>query len=156
MNQRMLMLLCLCIAGVSASAQTQATAPKCEDTTVDAFGPKVAADARQFLLQLQNAVRSDDRNAVASMINYPLHAYGKGGPITISSKADFLKLYDQIWTNQVKQSLFLQSPACLGYAASGYTPENGSQTAFVIGTHGEIWFLDIGSKNAMKIISINH
>jgi hypothetical protein len=156
MNRRMPIFLCLAFTSALVFAQIQATAPKCEDpdrSTVDAFGTKAAADARQFLLRLQKAVTSDDREAVSSMIYYPLHVYGQEGAITIRTKPDFLKQYNQIWNARVKRELFLQSTACLGYASSGYTPEHGSQTAFVIGAHGEIWFLNIG--NAMKIITIN-
>jgi hypothetical protein len=158
MKLRLLISLCLSFTSVLASPKTHATPPKCEDSessTVDAFGPKVAADARQFLLRLQTAVRSDDRDTVASMINYPLHVYGQEGAITIKTKPDFLKHYNRIWNAQVKRELFLQSTACLTYASSGYTPEYGSQTAFVIGTHGEIWFLGVGSHNDMKVITIN-
>jgi hypothetical protein len=107
-------------------------------------------------MRLQNAVRSDDRDAVASMIYYPLHVYGQEGRLTIGTKSDFLKHYSQIWSAQVRQELFRQSSACLGYASSGFTPEHGSQAAFVIGAHGEIWFLDTGKDNAMKIITINY
>ena len=69
------MLSCLFLVSALTSAQSQATTtPKCEDQdrTVDAFGSEFASDARQFLIQVQNAVRSDDREVVASvMIYYP-------------------------------------------------------------------------------------
>jgi hypothetical protein len=158
MNQRMLMFLCLSFSSVSAFAQNQTAQPTCESrdaSTVDAFGPKVAADARQFLVSLQKAVRSDDREIVASMVYFPLHFYGQTGAMTIRTKPDFLRHYNEIWSAQVKRELFLQSVACLSYASSAYTPESGSQAAFVIGAHGEIWFLDIGKNDAMKIITIN-
>jgi len=44
------------------------------------------------------------------------------------------------------------SAACLGFASTGYSPDHGSQTAFIIEAHGEIWFLNVGEKNtAMKL-----
>jgi hypothetical protein len=159
MNPRMLTLLGLSLISALASAQTQPTSPRCEDpdaSTVDSFGPEIATSARQFLVRLQKAVKSDDRDTVASMIYYPLHINGQEGRLTIRTEPDFLRRYNEIWNGQVKRELFLQSTACLGYASSGYTPEHGSQAAFVIGAHGEIWFLDIGSHNTMKIFTINH
>jgi hypothetical protein len=158
MNPRLLVFLCLSLTSVSAFGQTEAAQPRCESpdaSTVDSFGPKVAADARQFLVVLQKAVRSDDRETIASMIYYPLHVYGQAGPMTITTKPDFLQHYNEVLSAQVKRELFRQSVACLGYASSGYTPESGSQAAFVIGSHGEIWFLNVGTNDAMKIITIN-
>ena len=151
--------ICFGFASISAYAQGPNSLAKCENpdiNTVDAFGPKTANDARQFLIKLQDAVRSNNRELVALMIHYPLLVANEKTRLKIKSKDEFLKRYDFVWNPQVKRALMSQSVACLSYASSGFTPDEGSQVGFVIGTHGEIWFTTIDETDTMKIITINN
>jgi len=85
-----------------------------------------------------------------------MRVYAQPGAITVRNKPDFLRNCNEIWNRQVKKPLFMQSAACLGFASTGYSPDHGSQTSFVIEAHGEIWFLNVGENNsAMKVITIN-
>ena len=156
MKTKLLVLAVLCI-GISSfvTAEGRTATEKCSNpdiSTVDAFGPEVASKAPKFLVDLQTAVRSDDRNAVASMMYYPLSS----SSLKIRTRVQFLRNYDEIWTESVKKALLTENPACLAYASSGYTPDNGSQTAFVIGRIGEIWFDAIRKSGTMKVITINN
>ena len=85
------------------------------------------------------------------MMHYPLRTT----KIRIRTKAEFLKHYDQLWTEDVKNALLTQDIACLTYSSSGYTPESGSQVSFGIG-HGEIWYWAFGKADTMKVITINN
>jgi hypothetical protein len=147
------------LSGHLALAQGPTPSAKCTNpdiSTLDAFGPKVAAQARSFLADLQNAVRTNNRNAVASMMHFPLPALDGQKSISIKTKAEFLRRYDRLWTDGVKNALLSQDAACLSYASSGYTPESGSQANFVIGSAGEIWFEGPTKSGAMKVIALNN
>lgn len=145
-------LLCIILFGASAFARGQGIPTNCGHiSSVDAFGPEVAAKARSFVADLQKAVRSHDHLAVASMMHYPLRTT----KIQIRTKAEFLKNYDELWTEDVKKALLTQDIACLSYASSGHTPESGSQVSFAIG-HGEIWYWAFGKADRMKVITINN
>ena len=151
--------MCLLVTGASAYAQAPKPPEKCEKpdiSIVDAFGPKTASDARHFLVRLQDAVRCNDREVVASMIRYPLLISGAKAKLHIKTKSEFLKHYDLIWDQDVRDALLSQSVACLSYASSGFTPDAGSQVGFVIGAHGEIWFTTIDENDTLKIITINN
>jgi hypothetical protein len=89
------------------------------------LGPEVAADARAFLVHLQDAVAKDDRNAVSKMANYPLRVLLDGHPALLKTPASLLQNYSAVFTPTVKHAIRDQSVACLGYASSGYTPEQG-------------------------------
>lgn len=156
MKALLLLFLCCGMAVASSSAQTAKAPARCNDSDIqtikDSFRPETASKARAFVVGLQSAVRSDDREAVASMMHYPLRT-AKGW---IRTKAEFLKRYDEIWNKDVRRALLTQDIDCLSWASSGYTPESGSQASFEIGPRGEIWYLDVGKNDSIKVITINN
>lgn len=118
------------------------TAP-CEGSTVDqsdAFGPQRATQAKAFLRTLQNAVRSGDRQKLASLIAFPLTVPSHA---QVRNTAEFLARYDRIMTPAVARRVLDQSADCLF----------GNQQGAMIG-NGTIWF-DQRSGPDFRIITIN-
>ncbi len=90
------------------------------------------------------------------MMRFPLRASDGQKQILIKTKTEFLNQYDHLWTKDLVKALLSQDAACLSYASSGYTPEMGSQTDFVIGSKGEIWFGSQGETDSLKVITLNN
>ena len=61
-----------------------------------------------FLNRLQNAVRSNDRNAVASMIAYPVRVNSNGKSRSYSNRRALLADYDQVFTARVRSAILNQ------------------------------------------------
>lgn len=120
----------ICVFVVAAIA-TEIAGGACENSTVDtspAFGPARAAKAKAFLLELQHAVKQDDRKKVASMVRYPL-TVPAGKRRTIRTRAQFVSGYAGIITEAVRQSVLNQDPECLF----------GNDRGAMIG-RGSVWF----------------
>jgi hypothetical protein len=130
---------------------------ECEarENSVYKMGATVASEAHVFLLQLQQAVKADDKNALASLMNYPLRAQLNGKSMSVKTNNDFKRSYNEIITPAIKAAILAQDPNCLSYASSGFTPEDGSEVAIAIGK-GELWFNSVGSEGTMKVITINN
>ncbi len=122
----------------TASAQTSTDMNRTLDTL---FGEH--ARYQTFFEQLQKAIRVDDEQAVASMVEYPLQARIKGKPIRIKDQKQFEANYAEIMTEKIKEAVAKQTYSSLFANWQGIS----------IGK-GEIWFADTG-KNVVKITAIN-
>lgn len=132
-------------AGMPASLMAQATAASspCQGSTVDNQGAKIAKESREFLARLQAAVRANDREQIAGMVNYPLLVFSYGKKTHIRQKSSFLDNYDEIFTPPVRNAILNQTPQCLFGNANGE----------MVG-RGELWFSE-QSTGEMKIITVN-
>lgn len=82
--------------------------------------------AEQFFKQLRAAVEREDRNAVASMTNFPLRVNGK---LSVTNSAAFLRNYDKIFDQQVRTAIHNQRVDCIF----------GNWQGFMAG-NGDVWF----------------
>ena len=58
-----------------------------------------------FLARLQRACASNDRGAVAALIDYPLTVFASGWNIPVKDRATFLQSYDAFFTEDVKDAI---------------------------------------------------
>jgi hypothetical protein len=77
----------------------------------DALGDHAAY--RKLFEDLQAAVRSDDKTAVAALIQYPLEASVAGKKVRVKDAAAFVADYDAIMTGEIKQAVIAQRYADL-------------------------------------------
>ena len=73
----------LMIFSTCVPCHAQDVVPCGNSTVEDAWGPKVAAEAKSFLIKLQQIVKADDRKQFASLIHYPVRVWNKGRKVEI-------------------------------------------------------------------------
>lgn len=116
----------------------------CGHSTVeDAWGPKVASEAKSFLAQLQGIVKSNDKKRFASLVHYPIRVLDGDHSTEISSPSNFVDRYSSIVAPDVRHAILVQSATCLFANGQG----------MMIG-RGQLWFQKESSGD-MKIITIN-
>lgn len=123
----------------SATAQTAAETNQALDAL---FGSHAAY--QQFFEKLQKAIAASDKQAVASMVDYPFRARIGGRAAKITDAAHFLADYDKIITTKVKQAVLKQTYPTLFANWQGVS----------IGD-GEVWFSGVGDSNTIRITAIN-
>lgn len=123
-----------------ATAQTDADMNKRLDETEGGHKPFA-----EFFPKLQKAIASDDKAAVAAMVNYPFVAYSKTGSVQIKDAKHFIADYDKLITAKVKAAVAKQTYATL------FTNWQG----VMIGD-GEIWFDQVGDSMEVKVYAINN
>jgi hypothetical protein len=138
------LLVVVCAAPGMLDAQAEPGTAACGgNSTIDALGAKTAADARAFLAQLQAAVQSNNKEAVAGMIGYPLLVLRDGKRTRIPRKEALLSNYDRIFTAPVRDAILQQTAQCLF----------GNSSGAMVGS-GEVWFREEAPEQ-WKVITIN-
>lgn len=97
----------------------------------------------QFLSNLQNSVRSNDKKAVAELMYYPLNVNKNGKTTKIYTSKQFVSKYDQVITKRVKQQLLAQKVDKLFVNSEGVMIGNG-----------EMWISQFGKKIAVFAINL--
>src|SRR3954468_13060485 len=72
-----------------------------------------------FVARLQRACATNDRAALAAMIEYPLTVIASGWNIPVKDRATFLQSYDAFFTDDVKEAIAAasaQQPIAAGAA----------------------------------------
>ncbi|WP_455296834.1 hypothetical protein [Brucella pituitosa] len=123
----------------SAAAQSAAETNQALDALFGSHAPY-----QQFFEKLQKAIAASDKQAVASMVDYPFRARIGGKAIKINDAAHFLADYDKIVTAKVKQAVARQTYPTLFANWQGVS----------IGD-GEVWFSGVGDGNTIRITAIN-
>ncbi|WP_266064392.1 hypothetical protein [Brucella intermedia] len=113
----------------SAAAQSAAETNQALDALFGSHAPY-----QQFFEKLQKAIGASDKQAVASMVDYPFRARIGGKAVKINDAAHFLADYDKIVTAKVKQAVTRQTYATLFANWQGVS----------IGD-GEVWFPVLGT-----------
>ena len=158
---RILLSVCLLLTANTLEAQ-QANAPdptpqagNC--TQKDASTRPECPSAIAFFEKLQEALKSDDHQAVASLVRYPLLTNHRGAHVSIKSRAELLRGFSQIFDPGLTCDIL----------HTNSTEVWGNSHGFSI-AGGEIWFDAVApaqekasssapdSEYPMKIISINH
>lgn len=137
----MLISTALLSCGIAGTAAAQ-TATETNQTLDTLFGSH--APYQQFFDKLQKAVGADDKQTVASMVDYPFRARINGKAVKLNDAAHFIADYNKIITAKVKQAIAKQTYATLFANWQGVS----------IGD-GEVWFSGVGDGNAIKITAIN-
>ncbi|MCT8266575.1 hypothetical protein NYQ83_04755 [Afifella sp. JA880] len=141
--------LCLAAGLLAATASasfadecTDPNAPCPVDERLDMAGIDNPAEARDFLSHLQEATRSDDHDALAVMMRYPLNVYGPDGAQTYADRDAFLAAFDDIFTPGVRSAIEEASYGAL------FIRDQGA----MIG-NGEVWFDKSDGKILVKTIN---
>jgi len=143
LRERLLRLLLVGLLFCAAAAPQSGPLNRgCRNSTVDVYGPKLAAKARAFLEELKAAIRAEDTQKVASMATYPLVFFSRGRKLTIPDRAQFLSMYKDVITPDVRRAVLQQSSKCLF----------GNWQGATVGS-GQLWFCE-QSDGAFKIISV--
>lgn len=143
MKKRSLVFLVLgLISAVTMGSAAAQTAADVNSNLDSLFGEHVAYE--KFFDRLKKAVGSNDKETVASMIDYPFRARIDGKALKIRDAAHFVADYDKIFTAKVKHAIANQSYATLFANWQGV----------MIGD-GEVWFSGVGDNNVIKITAVN-
>ncbi|OWA34268.1 hypothetical protein B9G55_18285 [Saccharibacillus sp. O16] len=130
-------------AAVSTSSTTAQAASGVEDRLEKVAGFKSASNVRAYYANLQRAVAKGDKAGVAARIHYPLSVYSGDDnkqKMVIKTKAQLLKHYDRIFTQDIKENLAETSFSELFVNWQGASTDDG-----------EIWIT--ASKTGMPGIS---
>lgn len=107
-------------------------------------------EAEEFFLSFQQAVAARDKKKVASLVSYPIKlVLASGARRTIRTRIDFIKNYDRIFDDELRQLIVDTKLTDLWARWTG-----------VATPRGEIWFSGIGVKGSpdkytIKVIAIN-
>ena len=132
---RVLLLLSLLFA-LTSPARAQQQSPQGNCTHPDPSTRPDCPDAIAFLAKFQDALKSNNREAVALLVNYPLLVTGAAGRTHVRSRAQLLSSFDGVFTATV-------SGAILKAAQDDVW---GNSNGFMIGD-GVIWFDGIMPRN---------
>ncbi|ASV88441.1 hypothetical protein CES85_3683 (plasmid) [Ochrobactrum quorumnocens] len=137
------MLVCVALISLTTVAPVRAQTTAETNQNLDAlFGNH--EPYQHFFLKLQKAIKAEDKQAVASMIDYPFRARIGGKAVKVKDAAHFAADYDKIITPKVKQTVLDQTYPALFANWQGVS----------IGD-GEVWFSGVGDQNDVKITAIN-
>ena len=137
-----------------ALAQQQASPGNC--THPDPATRPECPEATAFLAKFQDALKSNDRKAVALLVSYPLLVTGAAGRVHVRSRAQLLSSFDGIFTAAVRDAILKATPDDVW----------GNSHGFMIGD-GVIWFDAVipmklashptapGAKYPFKLITVN-
>ncbi|WP_201285541.1 hypothetical protein [Chelativorans xinjiangense] len=145
LNRMLFAALFIGLAGATvAGAQS---AKEMNQTLDELYGAH--APYQTFFDKLKKAVAENDKQAVASMIEYPFKARINGKAVTIRDAAHFETDYDKVFTAKVKKAVSKQTYATLFANWQGV----------MIGD-GEVWFGGICDDDAceqqtVRIIAVN-
>lgn len=157
-NRGRIALLCLLalVIGGAPLARAQQHAPRGNCTHPDPVTWPDCPDAIAFLAKFQSALKSNDREAVASLVNYPLLVTGAAGKMHVGSRVQLLASFDGVFTSAVRSAILKATPDDVW----------GNDQGFMIGD-GLIWFDGIvprdqagspstpDTKYPFKIITVN-
>jgi hypothetical protein len=152
----LLSLLLALVIGGSAWASAQRHAPQGNCTHPDPAIWPDCPDAIAFLAKFQSALKSNNREAVAMLVNYPLLVTGAAGKTHVRSRAQLLASFNGIFTAAVRNAILKATPDDVW----------GNYQGFMIGD-GVIWFdgilpkdqasrpPDPDAKYPFKVITVN-
>jgi hypothetical protein len=132
----LLLSLLLAFAIGSSSLAAQQKAPQGNCTHPDPATRPDCPDAIAFLAKFQDALKANNREAVALLINYPLLVTGAAGKTQVRSRAQLLASFDGIFTATVRSAILKATQDDVW----------GNSHGFMIGD-GVIWFDGILPKN---------
>jgi hypothetical protein len=134
-------------SGDPAPSPAVETAAPTEPADFSAAGLETA-EVRSFLTTLQQAVRNDDRQTVASLVSYPITIRIDGAPTTLADPAAFIANYQAVMTKPVRAAVEAAEPDTLFANSDG-----------VMMGRGQVWFGGVYEDGAetydIRIVGIN-
>ena len=97
------------------------------------------SETRTFLARFQNAIRSDDRQAVSKMVRYSTDVNAAGRCKAIGGTAAFIRYFDEVFTPELRALILAQRPEDLIIRSSGVGLSGGA-----------VWFAGICSDGACR------
>src|SRR5689334_9023758 len=82
--------------------------------------PDARLDA--FLTSVQRACASNDRRAIAALVQYPLTVFAGGWNIPVKDRAAFLQSYDAFFTDDVREAIAAASTTARLDPAAAFLP----------------------------------
>lgn len=134
----LVLVLVLTLAGVGRAA-----GPTKEECAL--AGIKNPAQLTSFIANLQKAVKSGDKAAVANMVDYPIEVKLGGAERSIENQADFINNYDAIMIKAVREAVLNQKMTDIFINRKGVMLTDGTG-------EGRIW-LAVAS-GSLRIITI--
>jgi hypothetical protein len=135
-------MLLLMLITCSASAQQPAGTGNC--THKDASTRPDCPDAIAFLARLQSALRSNNHDAVAALVRYPLLTPRNGHVYRIRSRTQLLANFNRVFRPDIREAILNAGPDDVW----------GNGQGFMIG-QGAIWFDGIPPDGKYKLITVN-
>jgi hypothetical protein len=108
-----------------------------------------AREVENFLAELQRASRSDDRNAIASLIHYPITVQIEGLRVPFSDRSALLDRHEAVFTPTLKETI--ARAVASDHPQPGREPVTVNQDAVVIGNNAVV-IRRVG--DALRIIGI--
>ncbi|HMB91637.1 MAG TPA: hypothetical protein VKP65_12365 [Rhodothermales bacterium] len=160
-KQLVCLIVALCLWGCQSQEQAEPEGTR-SDATVEETVPQVShgdftaagletGEVETFFASLEQAIASDNRRKVASLIAYPLTVDLAEEPLTLRDEGDFVRAYEAIVTDAVKQVVADAEVATLFANWQGVR----------IG-QGEVWFSGVYEEDdveeqeyVLKITAIN-
>lgn len=122
------------------------------DESTQSFFHMPASEVIDFLLEIQDSLRTDDKERLASLVYYPITIYRfeGGNAREIQSAEEFIANYEKIVTPEWKDIILSQEPARL------FTNWQG-----IMVSRGELWFTPVCidescQDSKLYIATINH
>lgn len=122
----------LAAASTADAATDQCPAPDTgsQSTSLDMAGIETPAAAMAFIGKLQNALKDDDKQAIAAVIRYPLNVYDNGKvKETYANAESVVKGFSGLFTPAVRQAI-----RCTKSEADWFVNDQG----LMLG-NGEVW-----------------
>ena len=127
-------------------SETYAKLIKLERSETDRFkaaGFERDIDAENFIMLIKDMVRNDEKEYISGLINYPVTVTINNRKVRITGKNEFIKNYNHIFNNKVKNSLLQQPLADI----------QGNAKGIMIG-NGELWINMVNSR--ILITAVNN
>jgi hypothetical protein len=99
--------------------------------------------ANSFLLELQRAISKNDPKAVAQLCEYPLTVYSSDKQMLIDSRAELIREYSRVFSEEVKRAI-LGTPKPMLQGWHGYRTKDG-----------EVWFDSVYGTDVFRVRTIN-
>ncbi|MEO6390902.1 MAG: hypothetical protein ABIP75_03560 [Pyrinomonadaceae bacterium] len=136
-------LLAIALLGFGLIGSLDATGARAAQSVCGS--PEDQAARVAFLVKLQTAVAAGDKNAVAGLVSFPMRWHHGMKVGSVRGRSAFLKNYDQLLDQKVRDAIAAQKPEEL------FVRDQGT----MIGT-GEVWFEQVGKSKQFRIITINN
>jgi len=85
-----------------------------------------SANVKNFLARLQDAIRSSNANAVASMVHYPIKVFTKLGGVQIERPNQLIQQFSTIFDSNMRKAILCQKLDELGATEYGVLIANGA------------------------------
>jgi uncharacterized protein YecT (DUF1311 family) len=141
----------------SSAAQVASNEGNC--TKRDSSTRPDCPGALVFFQKLQAALKADDRETVANLVNYPLRTIQKGKPAKVNNRQAFLANFDGVFDESIRCAVLSANANEVWGNYSGFTVGNGAVWFDGIIPKGEVPDTkapDYWTKYPFKVVTLNN